>query len=61
MQLTIIYVLAFGSWQFIVEDINDPDAVLLGKDFACQDECVAAARRMTGRPHLAITETQEIY
>ena len=57
MQLTIIYVLAFGSWQFIVEDINDPDAVLLGKDFACQDECVAAA----GRPHLAITETQEIY
>ena len=60
MSLTLIYVVSFGSWQYIAEGKRD-DETYLGKDFACSDTALAAARNATGRPYLSITETQEIY
>ncbi len=60
MQLTIIYIVAFGTWHFIAEDLSS-DAYCLGQDYACQDSAVAGARKMTGIPHLRINHVQEIY
>ncbi len=60
MSLTLIYVVSFGSWQYIAES-NRNDETFLGKDYPCLDTALAAARNATGRPYLSITETQEIY
>lgn len=60
MTLTLIYVVSFGSWQFIVEDHND-QPLALGKDYPCSNTAIKAARNATGRQHLTPSETQEIY
>jgi len=59
MTLTLIYVVSFGTWQYIVEGFAGD--TWLGQDYPCSDTAIAAARNASGRQYLNPSETQEIY